>query len=237
MLFAVGSLSGAPGASSLARGLVAVWPSTTAHRVVVEMDPDGGRLAAQLGLTSEHGVGALASRTRSGGFTVADVLASSSPVGEWSVVCGPPAMDEAASVSGFVAQRLGHALHADRDGWWVIDAGRLTQRSPVTALVPVADETLLVSSGLAPDLMLVPARVDALRATGANVSLVIVGSSVWPAAEISAFAECDVLAVLPRVRSVPSDVMMSARVWRPWWSSVAALADVLTARVGQGATR
>jgi len=228
---AVGSVVGAPGASSLTRGLAAVWPGAVERCVVLEADPDGGRLAAELGVSSESGLLTLASTTRAGAFSGLDAAGCATSVGEWSVLCAPPSGEEASSALGYLAARLSVALRTDVDRLWLVDAGRLTARSPSAPLVAAADEVVVVSSGLPAALMLLPTRVAALRASGSDVSLVLVGRSVWPPAEIAEFAQCDVLAVVPLVRCQAGDVMMSARVWRPWWSQVAALADLLTARL------
>ena len=230
MLIAVGSLVGAPGASSLTRGLAAVWSTPTERRIVIEVDPDGGRLAAELGVSSETGLVSLASATRSSTVNAVDVLRAATSVGEWSVVCAPPSGEETVSTVSYLAARLAVALRADRERVWLVDAGRISTRSPVGPLLQAADEVLLVSGGSAPALLLLPARVAALRAAGVNVSLVVVGDSPWAWAEIAGFAECDLLAVVPSVGCQDGDVMMSARVWRPWWTHVATLAELLADR-------
>jgi MinD-like ATPase involved in chromosome partitioning or flagellar assembly len=228
---AIGSVVGAPGASSLTRGLAAVWPGEVDRCVVLEADPDGGRLAAELGVSSESGLLTLASTTRAGSFAALDAVGCATSMGEWSVLCAPPSGEEASSAIGYLAARLSMALRTDLGRLWLIDAGRLTPRSAAAPLVQAADEVVVVSSGLPAALMLLPTRIAALRASGCDVSLVLVGGSVWSPAEIAEFAQCDVLAVLPQVRCQAGDVMMSARVWRPWWSQVAALAGLLAARL------
>ena len=59
-LVVVGSVAGSPGATRFVLGLAASWPDPTRRRVVVEADPDGGRLGAELGIGVEPGLMALA---------------------------------------------------------------------------------------------------------------------------------------------------------------------------------
>ena len=59
-LLVVASVAGSPGATRLALGLAASWPDPDRRRVVVEADPDGGRLGAELGTGVEPGLMALA---------------------------------------------------------------------------------------------------------------------------------------------------------------------------------
>ena len=63
-LVVVGSVAGSPGATRLAIGLAAAWPDAGRRRVVVEADPDGGRLGAELGVGVEPGLMALALAAR-----------------------------------------------------------------------------------------------------------------------------------------------------------------------------
>ena len=64
-VWAVGSLRGAPGATTLAMGLAAAWPATTGRRcVVVEADPNGGVLAARFDeLRADRTIADASSRT------------------------------------------------------------------------------------------------------------------------------------------------------------------------------
>ena len=68
-LLVVASVAGAPGATRLALGLAASWPDLDRRRVVVEADPDGGRLGAELGTGVEPGLMALALASRTSGLT------------------------------------------------------------------------------------------------------------------------------------------------------------------------
>ena len=73
-IVAVGSVTGAPGATRFLLGLAAVWPEADRLRVVVEADPDGGRLGAELGVGVEPGLMALALAARNAGLTATDLV-------------------------------------------------------------------------------------------------------------------------------------------------------------------
>jgi len=93
---AVGSVSGSPGATRFVLGLAAAWPDPARARVVVEADPDGGRLGAELGVGVEPGLMALALAARSGGLSATDlVTGGAATVGDWSVIPAPPSSEQA----------------------------------------------------------------------------------------------------------------------------------------------
>ena len=73
-VIAIGSVAGSPGATSLALGLAAAWPDSSHARVVVEADPDGGRLGAELGIGVEPGLMALALAVRTADITGAELM-------------------------------------------------------------------------------------------------------------------------------------------------------------------
>src|SRR5262249_61331290 len=68
MLIAVASVKGAPGVTTLALGLAALWPELGA--VLVECDPDGGDLAARFGHHPDPGLASLAAAARTGSRAV-----------------------------------------------------------------------------------------------------------------------------------------------------------------------
>jgi hypothetical protein len=111
-----------------------------------------------------------------------------------------------------------------------VDAGRLSGRSPALPFAAAADHVLLVTAGSFPALQLVPHRVDALRAAGCPVSVVVVEPTSWPVAEIADFVGADVAAVLPVARGRSADIAaMHGSGWRAWWRHVDALASYLAA--------
>lgn len=231
-IVAVGSITGSPGATRFLLGLAAAWPETARRRVVVEADADGGRLGAELGIGVEPGLMALALAARSPGLTGADLVERGAGViGDWFVIPAPPSAEQATSALVHAAGALASIMAAEPHGpVWLVDAGRLSPRSPVMPLARAADHVVIVSGGAFPMLQLVPHRVDALRSEGCAVSLVVVEPTSWPPEEVAEFAGVDVLAVLPRVPSRGGDVgvgAMRASAWRPWWRRVGEAAAYL----------
>jgi MinD-like ATPase involved in chromosome partitioning or flagellar assembly len=229
-LIALGSIAGSPGVTRLAIGLAASWPERDRRRVVLEADPDGGRLGAELGVGVEPGLMAVALASRTPGLTSSDVLGRGGvPVADWFVVPAPPSAEQAHSVLVHAGSTLARVVAGDPDdSVWIVDAGRLSAHSPAMPFAREADQVVVVTGGSFPALQLVPHRVDALRAAGCTVSVAVVAPTSWPPEEIAGFVGADVAAVLPRVKARASDVAaMRGSEWRTWWRRVEALASYL----------
>ena len=229
-LIALGSIAGSPGVTRLAIGLAASWPDPDRTRIVLEADPDGGRLGAELGVGVEPGLMAVALASRTPGLTAADVLErGGATVADWYVVPAPPSAEQTHSVLVHAGATLARVVAGDPDdSVWIVDAGRLSVHSPAMPFARDADHVVVVTSGSFPALQLVPHRVDALRAAGCTVSVAVVEPTSWPPEEIADFVGADVAAVLPRVK-VRSDDLASMRgtEWRSWWRQVDDLARYL----------
>jgi len=229
-LIVLGSIAGSPGVTRLAVGLAAGWPEPARERVLVEADADGGRLGALLGVGVEPGLMELAMAARTSGLTATALLQrGSARVGEWSVIPAPASSEQTASALSHAAGALANTIATDRaERVWIVDAGRLSVRSPALPFARLADQVLLVTSGSFPELQLVAHRADALRATGCAVAVVVVEPTSWSAAEIAEFVGAEVLTVVPyvRVRDVRLSAM-SSTAWRGWWRCVGDLAVLL----------
>jgi hypothetical protein len=227
--FVFASVAGAPGASTLAIGVTASWSDRQRGRILVEADPDGGRLGAELGVGVEPGLMALTVAARSRALSASDIAAhGAAAVGEWSVVPAPPSAEHASAALGQAAPALARSVAGEPEWLWLVDAGRLSPRSPAMPFAAAADLVLLVTGGSLAALQLLPTRVDALVAAGCPVAVVLVGDSDWPQAEIAGFCGCDVLGQVPRVRTRrPGPRSMNSAEWRPWWAAVRDLAAVL----------
>ncbi len=220
----VGSISGSPGVTRLAVGLAAAWPGRE-RRILIEADAAGGRLGAELGVGVEPGLRALATAARAGQLRADDVVQrGAAEVGDWHVVPAPASAEQAHGAMTHAAAALAETVGSGGDVW-IVDAGRLSLRSPALAFARQADEVLLVTSGSFPALQLVPHRVEALRRVGCPVAVVIVEPTWWPPAEIAEFVGADIAAVLPRVRTRDDRLnSMRSSTWRPWWRAVERLA-------------
>jgi hypothetical protein len=219
----VGSVAGSPGATSLALGLAAAWPDPEPRRIVVEADPDGGRLGAELGVGVEPGLMALALAVRTARLTGADLIAqAAADLGGWWAIPAPPSAEQTHSALVHAATPLAAAMQADGDSAiWIVDGGRLSARSPALPFAKVAGHTLVVSAGSFAAIQLLPHRVEALRSAGCRPAVILVEPTSWPAEEVADFVGADVVAVLPSVAARRTGISgMSASAWRPWWRRV-----------------
>jgi MinD-like ATPase involved in chromosome partitioning or flagellar assembly len=229
-LIALGSIAGSPGVTRLAIGLAASWPESDRRRVVLETDPDGGRLGAELGVGAEPGLMAVALASRTPGLTSGDVLGHGGvSVADWYVVPAPPSAEQAHSVLVHAGSTLARVVAGDPDdSVWIADTGRLSTHSPAMPFAREAGRVVLVTGGSFPALQLVPHRVDALRGAGCTVAVAVVEPTLWPPEEIADFVGTDVAAVLPRVKTRVTDLAaMRGSEWRTWWGRVDAFACYL----------
>lgn len=227
---ALGSVAGSPGVSTLAAGLAAVGPGSEASAVLVEADPDGGRLAAELGVGAEPGLVAAALAARSSDCIGTDLVDQATvQIDGWSLMPGPPSPEQSWAVLSRSATFLGRVFAEASGIEWVIDCGRLSSRSPAMPLATAADMVVLVSSGSFGALQLLPSRVSALATAGCTIGVAVSGSTLWPAEEIAAFVGCDVVAMLPSVRMRRAARSMAGGEWSAWWTAARELANYLHA--------
>jgi hypothetical protein len=223
-LVVVASVAGSPGATRLALGLAAAWPDHDRRRVVVEADPDGGRLGAELGVGVEPGLMALALASRTTGLTGDDLVErGAAPVADWFVIPAPGSSEQTYSALVHAGAALAAVMAPSTGGpLWVIDAGRLSARSPALPFAKAADHVVVATAGSFPALQLVPHRVDALRTAGCAVSVAVVEPTSWDVDEIADFVGADVVAVLPEVKGGRRDdvAAMNGNAWRSWWHRV-----------------
>jgi hypothetical protein len=229
VIFTIGSVTGSPGATTLAVGLAASWP-VAEPRGVLEADADGGRLGAQLGVHVEPGILELAVSARDRTLDERDLERCSASMGEWRMIPGPPSAEQAASAL-ISSESIAAALTS---GTWFVDAGRLSTRSPTVRLAAASTLTIVVTRGDLAHLQLVPHRIDALAAAGCTPSIVVVEPTDWPTSEIAAFVGADVVGTLPFVGGQHSWSSLWYRAWRPWWSAVQCLGAALARSAGLG---
>ena len=230
-LVAVASVVGSPGATRLALGIAAAWPDHERRRVVVEADPDGGRLGAELGIGVEPGLMALALASRTAALTGDELVErGAAAVGDWYVIPAPASSEQTYSALVHAGGALAAVMTAGTDGpLWVVDAGRLSARSPALPFAKAADHVVVVTDGSFPALQLVPHRIEALRTAGCAVSVAVVEPTAWATDEIADFVGADIVAVLPLVKGGRRDgvAAMNATAWRTWWRQVGAAAAYL----------
>jgi len=182
-MIAVGSVRGAPGATTLALALGLVSANRVA--LVVEADPSGGVLAARRDLGLEPGLVSLAAVRRD--MEASEVLAHSQVVVPGlRVVCGPATPHQARAALAMGAERLAARLHRlDEDV--VIDVGRLDDVEFTAPLLRSARRLLLVVRPDLESLQSLGSRLDALAsATGVPIDVVTVGEVPYRSSDVSA---------------------------------------------------
>ena len=174
---------------------------------------------------------ALALASRTSGLTGDDLVErGAAPVADWYVIPAPASSEQTYSALVHAGGALATVMAAPTGApLWVIDAGRLSSRSPALPFATAADHVVVVTAGSFPALQLVPHRVDALRAAGCVVSVAVVEPTSWATDEIADFVGADVVAVLPHVKNGRRDDLaaMSGNGWRAWWRHVRDAASYL----------
>lgn len=185
--FAVCSVKGAPGATTLALAMACAL--THAHGQaagLVEADPAGGDLAAHLGLATDPGMVSLAAASRHHAAWP-DVRAHSQdlPAGGWVLLASTDPAQAAATVTT-LGTRLGPALgQVARDA--VLDCGRWTPASPATRLMRESTATAVCIRSSVPAIEAVRVRAgDLWDATGGRLGLVVIGPRQYGPEEIQA---------------------------------------------------
>ena len=203
-LVVVGSVAGSPGATSLAIGLAATWPDPGRRRVVVEADPDGGRLGAELGVGVEPGLMALALAARTTTALMPDDLVERGAAGvaDWSVIPAPASSEQthsalvhaAGSLAGVMARRS-RRPGVDRRRRPALDA--LAVAAVRHRRRPRASSSRPAPS---PRCNWCPTASRRCAPPAVASSVVVVQPTSWSTEEIAQFVTADVLVVLPRVR-------------------------------------
>lgn len=195
-LVAVAATKAAPGVTTSALAMAAVWP-TDRQVLLVEADPGGGDLAARFGLAAQPGLVSLAAAARR--------QVDSALVGEHAqrlpgglgVLVGPPGAEQAAAALGMLAPPVLAGLDG-LDGVDVVaDLGRLDPGSPALGLARVASLLLVVVRPRLDELQHLAHRVAALRHECRALGVVLVGDGPYPAEEIAGALGVEVLAWLP----------------------------------------
>jgi hypothetical protein len=207
VLIAVGSVKGSPGATTFALALTAQWPGSK-PRILAELDPSGGDLAARFALSLFPGLVSLAAETRAATAVESgiDLLLGHTQElpGGLPVLVAPPGTEQARAAlaaltsSGPDGSKRGRVFPGadDPNAVVVIDVGRLDPESPSLALLAEADQVLLLARASADDLAHVATRVDAIRRWSDRIGLLLVGGG-YSDAEVAREVELPVLARVP----------------------------------------
>lgn len=197
MLIALGALRSSPGVTTASVAIASCLDGA----VVVEADWDGGVLATRFGLTRELGLASLAAAARTSSDV--DLAAHAQRVaGGTLVVPGPTSADSAVGIWRSAGDQLASALRASaRDRPVLVDAGRLSPLAPLGPLLSAADRVVVVARPLVEELHAITANLDRVRSNASGqVSVLLVGNRTYPAAEVAAQLQVEVLGFLAEDR-------------------------------------
>lgn len=214
MVIAVGSVSGAPGASCAALGMAALWSQRPA--LAVEADPSGGVLAARFGLPQGPGLARLAAAARHGAPVIgAALFVQQLPLG-LNVIAGPGGAGESASAVAILAAHPEAAVR-HLAPVVILDLGRLYVDSPALRLLSATDAVVLVTHPTDEHLNHLYTRLPDLRgaARPGALGLAVTGKTHYTAPEIAAQLGTPVWAHLPHDRWGAGALTgrMTGRVW------------------------
>lgn len=211
-LVALASIKGAPGVTTAALALGAVWPDARPV-VVVEVDPAGGDVTARRGLQLEPSIVTLAAAVRRAPGGQARLLDHCHELaGGLHVLAGSSAPTEMRSAGELVSDAL-PTLARDGGVDVIADCGRLesagpsspsgsghvgaTSGSSVRRLLARADMVIVTTHAELADLSHVEAWLPTIRSITENLALLLVGQLRWRAEEIQAELGVPVYGHLP----------------------------------------
>ncbi len=150
MLIALCSVKGSPGVTTVALALAAHWPDAeNTRRLVAEVDPSGGDLAARLGLSPTPGLATLAAAARRPRIAAVVWEHTQTLTGGARVLVAPPGDFHARAALHILAGAPGDGLlaAAAREPGVVVlaDCGRVDPGSPAEAIARRAALLILVT--------------------------------------------------------------------------------------------
>jgi hypothetical protein len=241
-LMCVGSVRGAPGATTVALCVAACWPRPVA---LVEADPAGGVLATRYALGRSPGLADLAAAVENHASSGVIWNTAQALPGGLPAVVAPESGEITGGILRDVAGSLGRWCASLDEVDVVADCGRVAADSAALGLVRAADAVLVVCRPRAEELYAAAHRLHALAGTDNGerprgwVGLVLVGRGPHGPDEVTAQLGVPVVGVIeddPRAATAIRDGG-SARVLRRSLlvRSVQGFVDELTARLGVGA--
>lgn len=193
MLVALGALRSSPGVTTATLAIASCLDGA----VIVEGDWDGGVLATRFGLTHEPGLATLAAAARTSS-EVDLATHAQSVAGGTLVVPGPTSADSAAGIWTSAGDRLTSTLRsASRQRPVLVDVGRLSPLAPLAPLLSAADRVVVVARPLVEELHAITANLDRVRSSASGrVAVLLVGNRPYPAAEVAAQLQVEVVGFL-----------------------------------------
>lgn len=180
-VIAVGGVKHAPGATTLAVALAAL--ATRRHPLLIEMDAQGGDIAARAGRPLDPGLLSLAASARRG-LTPQLLVAHTQQLanGSYALLAPSSPIHARAALSSLQAQIA--ALAAQRPGLTLVDVGRWEPQSGAIEMALGADVALLVFRPTIEGVEHARTRLDLVPRRQAV--LVAIGEHPYRAAEVTA---------------------------------------------------
>ncbi len=196
-VLALASVKASPGVTTLAVALALTWPAGEGRCVrLVEADPDGGVLAARLGLRADPNLATLASASRRG-LSAELLIEHGQALTRGVHLLAGSVSPERMHASLASLRGLHDALGRDASTDSIVDTGRLSPRSPVIDLARQAGMTLLVARPARDEVEAVGHRAQGLREVGCAVGLVCVTTrSAYPVSEFADAAGIELVGVI-----------------------------------------
>ncbi len=181
-MVALASAKGAPGVTTTAVALGAVWPRRV---LVAECDPAGGDLAARFRLPPEPNLVALGMAARHGQLTVEDVWGHTHRLPRGlEVLTGLRAGDQARGL-GQLWSLLPAAL-AQLDADVLADCGRVTADTPAQGLLRHAELVVLLTRPTVEGVAHVASGLEVLTRMGVAAEVAVVGERPFDRASVQA---------------------------------------------------
>lgn len=189
--------SGSPGTTTSAHALAACWPRRC---VLLEADPDGGHLAARLGLSIRPGLVDLAAIVRSGRIELEDMARVAQRDADGvDVVVAHPAVDQVSTVLRSAARRIGHAVARVDDVDVIVDLGRLRPSSEALPLLAECAQVLLLTGTRLEDVAALVHRRRWLAevTASAHLGLLVTAQGEHSAEEVARAVDVPLIGVRP----------------------------------------
>jgi hypothetical protein len=217
--------------TTTALALAATWPEDR-RCLLIEADPFGGVIGARYRLGDTPGLSTLAAVARHGLDEEAVWRNVQQLPGGVPVLVGPASADEAHAVLRDVAGVLADWCTTQTNVDVVVDGGRIGPASPTVEMLVKADAAMVLTRGSLDQIRPAAHRLTALKASGAEASLLQVGDSPYRPDEVAATLKAEVGGVIvwdPRTAAVLTGARGAVRDLRrsPLVRSAATLAGRL----------
>jgi hypothetical protein len=216
-----------PGLTTAVHAMALTWAAPR-RGLIVELDPDGGSLAARAAISSDPGLVSLAAAGRRG-FTADDVLGHCRQLPDGTaVLAGPTSPDRSASALATIGGRLASALDVVSGFDALADCGRIDSRSPALEVVSSAPFLVLVVEPTVEGVAHLATRLPDLGVPDRRVALVPVGDRPYRPDEIAHELGLPILGVMARDPRGAAQLAEGRPNWRsPLLRSAAAISFTL----------